>query len=63
MNPGEWVNLGIEKLNNGSTISRSFEELLDMYYYPDRGDVVSSTAIINASIWMHNTIISIHMSG
>jgi DUF917 family protein len=32
MDPGEWVNLGIEKLNNGSTISRSFEELLDMYY-------------------------------
>jgi hypothetical protein len=63
MDPGEWVNLGIEKLNNGSTISRSFEELLDMYYNPDRGDVVSSTAIINASNLMNNKIISIHMSG
>ena len=37
-------------MDNGSSITRSFDELWNMYQYPDRGDVASTEEITDVSI-------------
>jgi len=36
-------------LDNGSSITRSFDELWNMYQYPDRGDVTTTGEITDVS--------------
>ncbi|CAC5393778.1 PKD1L2 [Mytilus coruscus] len=37
--PAEWGSIGIETLDDGSNITKTFDELWDMYQNPDYGDV------------------------
>ncbi|XP_071131885.1 uncharacterized protein [Mytilus edulis] len=44
--PAQWVNIGVEILSDGKNITKSFDELWDMYQHPDYGDVITQRDII-----------------
>ncbi|XP_071128331.1 uncharacterized protein [Mytilus edulis] len=44
--PGQWLNIGVEILSDGSSITKTFDELWNMYQHPDFGEVNTQTDII-----------------
>ncbi|XP_052068761.1 uncharacterized protein LOC127708011 isoform X2 [Mytilus californianus] len=39
--PAQWVNIGVEILSDGTNVTKTFDELWNMYLNPDYGDVTS----------------------
>ncbi|CAC5416734.1 PKD1L2 [Mytilus coruscus] len=44
--PAQWVNIGLEILSDGTNVTKTFDELWDMYQNPDYGDVTTQSDII-----------------
>ncbi|XP_076076045.1 uncharacterized protein LOC143046870 [Mytilus galloprovincialis] len=44
--PAQWVNIGVEILSDGTNVTKTFDELWDMYQHPDYGDVITQRDII-----------------
>ncbi|CAG2212910.1 PKD1L2 [Mytilus edulis] len=43
--PAQWVNIGVEILSDGTNVTKTFDELWDMYQHPDYGDVTTQNDI------------------
>ena len=48
--PAQWVNIGVEILSDGTNVTKTFDELWDMYQHPDYGDVITQRDIIEVMI-------------
>ncbi|XP_076075594.1 uncharacterized protein LOC143046351 [Mytilus galloprovincialis] len=44
--PGQWVTIGVEILPDGTNVTKTFDELWNMYQHPDFGEVNTQTDII-----------------
>ncbi|CAC5383759.1 PKD1L2 [Mytilus coruscus] len=44
--PAQWVNIGVEILSDGTNVTKTFDELWNMYEHPDYGDVIIQSDII-----------------
>ncbi|CAG2184580.1 Aldehyde dehydrogenase family 3 member B3,Aldehyde dehydrogenase,Aldehyde dehydrogenase family 3 member B2,Fatty aldehyde dehydrogenase,Aldehyde dehydrogenase family 3 member B1,Putative aldehyde dehydrogenase YwdH,Aldehyde dehydrogenase, dimeric NADP-preferring,Aldehyde dehydrogenase family 3 comG,4,4'-diaponeurosporen-aldehyde dehydrogenase,Aldehyde dehydrogenase family 3 member H1,Aldehyde dehydrogenase family 3 member I1, chloroplastic,Aldehyde dehydrogenase family 3 member F1 [Mytilus edulis] len=52
--PGQWLNIGVEILSDGSSITKTFDELWNMYQHPDFGEVNTQTDIIESKAFEGN---------
>ncbi|CAG2251689.1 PKD1L2 [Mytilus edulis] len=44
--PAQWLNIGVEILSDGTNITKTFDELWNMYQHPDYGEIKTQTDII-----------------
>ncbi|CAC5388020.1 PKD1L2 [Mytilus coruscus] len=44
--PAQWVNIGVEIQSDGTNVTKTFDELWNMYEHPDYGDVITQSDII-----------------